>query len=330
MVYDLAERRAPSIEALTSDVLADVAELRVIAREAADASRAPSTEKAYASDWRDFSAFATRVGRERMPADSETVALYVAELRRSGRRPATIARKLAAIAVYHRSAGHPSPCEHDVVRAVVRGTRRALGVAQRQSTALSIADLTRVLAPIGRDPRGLRDRALLLVGFAAALRRSELVAIDFEDLWFEEGRGVVIRIRRSKTDQESAGDDVSIALGSESKTCPVTALRDWLWMSGITSGPVFRRVRRGGAVGSLALTGYAVAQITAVRAADAGLEGDFAGHSLRSGFATAAARAGSSERAIMRHGRWKDSASARRYIRDGNRWEDNPTSTIGL
>jgi integrase len=330
MTYDLAERPAPSLESLTAEVLADVAELRIIAREAVDASRASSTEKAYASDWRDFSAFATRICREHMPADPETVALYVADLRRSGRRPATISRKLAAIAVYHRSAGHPSPCEHDVVRAVVRGTRRTLGVAQRQSTALSLDGLTRLLAPIGKDPRGLRDRALLLVGFAAALRRSELVAIDFSDLTFEQGMGVIIRVRRSKTDQESAGDDVAIAQGSELKTCPVAALRDWLEMSGIDSGPVFRRVRRGGAVGSESLTGYAVAQITAARAADAGLEGDFAGHSLRSGFATAAARAGSSERAIMRHGRWKDSASARRYIRDGNRWAENPTTTIGL
>jgi integrase len=330
MVYELAGRPAPSLETLTAEVLADVAELRTIAREAADASRAPSTERAYASDWRDFSTFASRVCRESMPANPETVALYVADLRRNSRRPATIARKLAAIAVYHRSAGHQSPCEHDVVRAVVRGTRRALGVAQRQSTALTLNDLTRVLAPIATNPRGVRDRAMLLVGFAAALRRSELVAINVEDLWFDEGRGVVIRIRRSKTDQESAGDEVSIAEGSELKTCPVTALRDWLEMSAIDSGPVFRRVRRGGAVGSKALTGYAVAQITAARAADAGLEGDFAGHSLRSGFATAAARAGSSERAIMRHGRWKNSASARRYIRDGSRWEDNPTSKLGL
>ena len=328
MVHDRSA--LPAITSLTSEVLADAENLRTIPREAADASRAPSTEKAYASDWRDFSAFATRVCRERMPADPETVALYVADLRQSGRRPATILRKLAAIAVYHRSAGHQSPCEHDVVRAMVRGTRMALGVAQPQSTALSLDGLTRLLAPIGKDPRGLRDRALLLVGFAAALRRSELVSIGVDDLRFEEEKGVVIRIRRLKTDQESVGYDVAITHGSELKTCPVVALRDWLWMSGITEGPVFRRVRRGGAVGDEALTGYAVAQITEARAAAAGLEGDFTGHSLRSGFATAAARASSSERAIMRRGRWKDSASARRYIRDGTRWEDNPTSKIGL
>jgi integrase len=329
MVNDLADALPASLAVLSAEVEADVAELRTIARAAADASRAPSTERAYATDWRDFSAFAIRIGRERLPAEPEMVALYVADLRRRGRRPATIARKLSAITVYHRSTGHPSPCEHDVVRAVVRGTRRALGVAQQQSTALTLDGLTRALEPIRNDPRGVRDRALLLVGWAAALRRSELVAINVQDLRFEE-EGLVIHIRHSKTDQESAGDHVAIVKGTEAKTCPVTSLRRWLEMSGITSGPVFRRVRRGGAVGSVALTGYAVALIAAARTADAGLAGDFAGHSLRSGFATQAARAGSSERAIMRHGRWKDSASARRYIRDGSRWEDNPTSKIGL
>ncbi len=329
MLDDPAAPLPASLATLTAEIQADVAELRTIARAAADASRAPSTERAYAADWRDFSTFANRIGRDRLPAEAETVALYVADLRRRGRRPATIARKLAAIAVYHRSAGHRSPAEHDVVRAVVRGTRRELGVAQRQSTALSLEGLTRVLAEIPPDVRGLRDRALLLVGWAGALRRSELVALEFADLRFEE-EGLVIRIRRSKTDQDAAGDIVAIALGSEATTCPIVALRTWIEAAEMTSGPIFRRVRRNGAIGTDALTGYAVALIMAARARAVGLDGDFAGHSLRSGFATAAARAGSTERAIMRHGRWRDSASARRYIRDGTRWENNPTSNIGL
>jgi integrase len=329
MVDDLADSLLPSLTVLSAEVEADVAELRTIARAAADASRAPSTERAYATDWRDFSAFALRIGRERLPAEPETVALYVADLRRRGRRPATITRKLAAIAVYHRSAGHYSPAEHDVVRAVVRGTRRELGVAQRQSTALTLDGLRRVLAATPDDMRGLRDRALLLIGWAGALRRSELVALEFSDIRFEE-EGLVIRIRRSKTDQESAGDDVAIAMGSDPNTCPIAALRCWLNAAEIGTGPVFRRVRRGCTVGSQALTGYSVALIVATRAAVAGLDGDFAGHSLRSGFATAAARSGSSDRAIRRHGRWRDAASARRYIRDGNHWEDNPTSKLGL
>jgi site-specific recombinase XerD len=117
---------------LTADTLAAIDQLRTDARAAAEASRAPSSERAYAADWRDFCAFAARIGRARLAAEAETVALYVADLTRRGRRPATIARKLAAIAVYHRSMDHPTPTDHDVVRAVVRGTRRQLGVAQPQ------------------------------------------------------------------------------------------------------------------------------------------------------------------------------------------------------
>jgi hypothetical protein len=116
-----AEEDVP-LAVLTADTQAAIDQLRADARAAAEASRAPSSERAYAAEWRDFSAFAYRIGRKQMPAEAETVALYVADLKRRGRRPATIARKLAAIAVYHRSLDHPSPTDHDVVRAVVRGT----------------------------------------------------------------------------------------------------------------------------------------------------------------------------------------------------------------
>jgi hypothetical protein len=154
---------------LSADTAAAIEQLRVDARAAAEASRAPSSERAYAADWRDFCAFAARIDRTRLPAEAETVALYVADLTRRGRRPATIARKLAAIAVYHRSLDHPTPTDHDVVRAVVRGTRRQLGVAQPQKTALELDALRSVILGIPADLRGLRDRALL--GFDAQLWR---------------------------------------------------------------------------------------------------------------------------------------------------------------
>jgi integrase len=162
-------------------------------------SHAPprASERAYAADWRDFCAFAARIGRARLPAEAETVALYVADLTRRDRRPATISRKLAAIAVYHRSTDHPAPTDHDVVRAVVRGTRRQLGVAQPQKTALEIDALRSVVLAIPDDLRGRRDRARLLVGWTAALRRSELVALEVVDLAFEP-EGVVLTIRRSE------------------------------------------------------------------------------------------------------------------------------------
>jgi site-specific recombinase XerD len=261
------------------------------ARAAAEASRAASSERAYAADWRDFCAFAARIGRTRLPAEPETVALYVADLTRRGRRRATIARKLAAIAVYHPRWIIRHRPTTNVVRAVVRGTRRQLGVAQPQKTALELEALRSVVLAIPADPRGLRDRALLLVGWAAALRRSELVAIEVADLAFEP-EGVVLTIRRSKTDREGAGATVPVPLGAEEESCPVGALRRWLAATAIAEGRVFRRIDRHGNLGPT-LSDRALAEIVASRAAAAGLAGDFAGHSLRAGFATAAARAGS-------------------------------------
>ena len=197
-----------------------VAELRIAARSAADSSRAKSTERAYGNDWRDFCAFAHLIGRSPHPAEAETVALYVTDLARRGRAPATIARRLVSIAVYHRAAGYPNPTEHGVVRAVVSGLRRQLGVAQQQKTALEIDPLRAVLARIPDDVRGMRDRALLLIGWAAALRRSELAAMVASDLRFEPD-GLVIELRRSKTDQEAAGDVVAVPFGAQAETCPV-------------------------------------------------------------------------------------------------------------
>jgi integrase len=321
------EEEAP-LSVLTADTAAAIDQLRADARAAAEASRAPSSERAYAADWRDFSAFAYRIGRKQLPAEPETVALYVADLTRRGRRPATIARKLAAIAVYHRSLDHAAPTDHDVVRAVVRGTRRQLGVAQPQKTALELDALRSVVLMIPADLRGLRDRALLLIGWTAALRRSELVALEVGDLNFEP-EGVVLTIRRSKTDREGAGASVAVPLGGEEATCPVGALRRWLAAAAIGEGRVFRRIDRHGHLGPT-LSDRALAEIVASRAAAAGFEGDFAGHSLRAGFATAAARAGRLEVAIMRHGRWKSVQIARRYIRQGARWDDNPAAGLGL
>jgi integrase len=304
-----------------------VAELRTAARAAADTSRAKSMERAYSNDWRDFCAFARLIGRPPHPAEAETVALYVTDLARRGRAPATIARRLVSIAVYHRAAGHPSPTEHGVVRAVVSGLRRQLGVAQQQKTALEIDPLRVVLARIPGDVRGLRDRALLLVGWAAALRRSELAALVVSDLQFEPD-GLLIALRRSKTDQEAAGEAVAVPFGTQAETCPVRAMRAWLAVAG-DNGAIFRRIDRHGNIGSN-LTATAIASIIRARAAAAGIPGDFAGHSLRAGFATTAAHAGRSEGSIMRHGRWKSVQVARRYIRNGSRWLDNPAANLGL
>jgi integrase len=205
--------------------------------------------------------------------------------------------------------------------------RRQLGVAQQQKTALEIDPLRAVLARIPDDVRGVRDRALLLIGWAAALRRSELAAMVASDLRFEPD-GLIIELRRSKTDQEAAGEVVAVPFGAQAETCPVRAVRTWLAVAG-DDGAVFRRIDRHRKIGSN-LTATAIASIIRARTAAAEIPGDFAGHSLRAGFATTAAHAGRSETSIMRHGRWKSVQVARRYIRNGSRWLNNPAVGLGL
>ncbi len=317
----MRELALANLEPLQSTIDAVVAELRAAAREAADASKAPATERAYAADWRDFRAFTASIGRDALPSDPETVALYVADLAARGRRPATIARKLATVGIYHKASGFESPTAHGVVRDVERGYRRKLGVAQQQKTALLRDPLLAVLAPIGTDLRGLRDRALILVGWAAALRRSELAALELRDLDFER-EGVVLGICRSKRDQEGEGEEVAVPFAPELEQCPVRALQTWLDAARLAEGNIFRSIDRHGAIGAK-LSPWAIGEIVKARVAAVGLDGDFGAHSLRAGFATAAARGGFGEAAIMRHGRWKSAAVARRYIRAGNRWDES-------
>jgi site-specific recombinase XerD len=179
-------------------------------------------------------------------------------------------------------------------------------------------------------PLGLRDSALLLLGFAGALRRSELVGLDVEDLGFEQA-GVVLTLHRSKTDQEGQGQVIAVPYGRHEATCPVLAVRIWLDASGITAGPVFRAVDRHGNVANGRLSDRAVATIVKRSAEAAGLNpADYAGHSLRSGMATAAARAGASERSIMNQTRHRSVAMVRRYIHRGQMFADNAAGQVGL
>ena len=177
---------------------------------------------------------------------------------------------------------------------------------------------------------GVRDRALLLVGFAGAFRRSELVSLNVRDLKFTND-GLTVTLRRSKTDQEGSGRKVGIPYGSSPETCPVRSLRAWLEASGIESGPVFRPINRHGQIRPSRLSDRAVALIVKRAAEAAGKDpAEFAGHSLRSGLATAAAIGGASERAIMKQTGHRSTAMVRRYIRDGSLFRENAAARVGL
>jgi len=297
------------------------------ARAYAEAARAPATLRAYAADWRIFTAWCTARGVDALPATPHTITLFLADL---NGRPSTLRRKLAAIAVMHRAAGHDSPTEHGMVRATFAGIRRERGIAPRPKTALLVEELRTALATCGERRIDVRDRALVLVGFAGALRRSELVGLDVTDVAFE-GEGLVLRLRRSKTNQEGELEEVAVLYGSDPQTCPVRALEAWLATGAIVDGPLFRAVDRAGRVSGGRLTARIVGERVKKIGARSGLDPEsYAAHSLRSGFATSAARANKSEAAIMRQGRWKSIPVARRYIRAGSRWHDHASAGIGL
>jgi integrase len=177
---------------------------------------------------------------------------------------------------------------------------------------------------------GVRDRALLLLGFAGAFRRSELTSLDHEDLEFTP-EGLVALLRRSKTDQEAQGRKVGIPYGSNPQTCPVRAVQAWFAASEISTGPIFRRVDRHGKLRAGRLSGYAVALVVKRHAEAAGLDAaKYAGHSLRAGLATSAAIGGASERAIMAQTGHRSVSMVRRYIRDGNLFRENAAAKAGL
>jgi site-specific recombinase XerD len=220
--------------------------LRAALESAADlarAEKAPGTKRAYASDFAIFRAWCAEQGLSALPADPAAVAAFIAAEAGRGIKTSTLGRRVAGIRYSHRLAGHPSPTDDERVKAVVRGARRTFGTAPLKKAA---ATSDKVIAMVVGGCSGLaakRDRALLLLGFALAARRSELVALDVADV-AECPEGLRVTIRRSKTDQEAAGAVIAVCKGSIA--CPVQALREWMTAAAITEGPVFRPIGKGG------------------------------------------------------------------------------------
>ncbi|MFN3652635.1 MAG: site-specific integrase [Armatimonadota bacterium] len=312
-----------------NEALAAVRETASQARDYAAHARAENTVRAYRSDWRDWCAWCDARSCSPLPADPETVALYLTE-RIETAKVSTLQRRLCAISQAHQLAGHPSPTKHPIVRAVWAGIRRVHGTAQAGKAPTLTEDLRRMVETLGSDLAGVRDRALLLVGFAGAFRRSELVSLDREDVTVTRS-GLVLHLRRSKTDQEGQGSKKGIPHGSAAPTCPVRSLQAWMRMAGIESGPLFRGVTRHGQLQPGRLSDRAVALVVKRAAAAAGLDPDlYSGHSLRAGLATSAAAAGASERAIMAQTGHKSVQMVRRYIRDGSLFRENAAGQVGL
>jgi site-specific recombinase XerD len=293
------------------------------------ASKATRTVRAYRSDLRDFETWCSERGQASLPAAPATVADYVADLAASGRTVATITRRLSAISQGHKMAGLESPTQTQLVRLTAAGIRRSVGAAPHQVRPILVGDLKRMLAALPDSLRGSRDRALLLVGFAGGMRRSELVGLDVEDV-VEETEGLRVTLRRSKTDQEGTGREVGIVRGRHPLTDPVAALADWRDAAGIATGPVFREVDRGDRVGTGRLSDKAVARIVKQAAERVGIDpATVSGHSLRSGLATSAAAAGAPERAIMATTGHRSEAMVRRYIRTASVFSESASRYLG-
>lgn len=286
------------------------------------AALSSNTMRAYRSDWQDFQGWCADRGRSHLPANAATVANYASSLANAGKKVPTIARKLAAIRFFHRGAGLDNPTDNAGVAAILKGIRRTVGTAARQKAPATVDVIHAMMARINADSlQGKRDRALLLLGFAGAFRRSELVAITVEDLTFSE-EGVDVFLPKSKTDQEAKGQSVAILNGKALK--PADRLKEWLQSAGITSGPIFRRFNRGDRLTSETLTDQAVALIVKKYADAAGLDvASLSGHSLRAGFVTSAAENRASISRIMEVTRHRDPRTVETYVRRADRFKDH-------
>ena len=269
-----------------------------------DAATAGNTRKAYKSDWADFSTWCEGAGKAALPAEPIDVAAYLAHLADRGIKASTIQRRIAAIRAAHLAGGFEPPTNAEGVKATMRGIRRTVGTRPNKKKPATAELLERLLNFFPDSLRGKRDRAIVLLGFAAALRRSELVDLEVNDVE-RRPKGIVLRIGHSKTDQEGRGELIPVPRGSGLR--PVDALEAWLEASRISEGPIFRGIDRHGNLKGEALTDRAVADIVKKVCAAAGLEaGAFSGHSLRAGFVTSALDRGQDYFKIMgitRHAR---------------------------
>lgn len=325
-----SERQAPG--AGIAPVAAYSAELKALEDQTytyIENSLALATRRAYASDWKMFSDWCDERGLQSLPASPRTVASYLTA--HAGKlKTATLQRRLTTISQAHKLAGHETPTTHSAVQKTWKGIKREHGTAHAKKTALEIGDVRGMVGTLGDRLIDVRDRALVVIAFAGALRRSELVALDVEDIDVTP-EGLVIHIRRSKTDQEGHGVALGLPYGSDPQTCPVRAYQAWLDASGITSGAIFRRIDRHGRLFDARISGRAAAARVKLVAAAVGHDPSrIGGHSTRRGFITSAARAKILERDIMKHSRHKSIPVFRGYVEEASVWDDNAAMGVGL
>ena len=284
-------------------------------------SKSTNTLRAYQSDYNDFSLFCSKNGFQAMPTQPKILALYITHLA-SYSKYSTLKRRLASISIIHKTKGHYIDTKHPIIVENLMGIKRTNGSNQKGKKPLLINDLKLLINSIDeskeKNIRKIRDKALVLIGFSGGFRRSELVDIEYEDIEFVE-EGVKIFVKRSKTDQSGEGMTKAIPYFDNINFCPVKALNKWVVEAEIKEGKIFN------------ISDKSVALIIKKYANYAGLDSRrYAGHSLRSGFATSTAESGAEERNIMAMTGHKSTEMVRRYIKEANLFKNNALNKIKI
>ena len=295
-------------------------------------SKAQNTVRAYKSDFEHFSLFCLKNGFNNLPTEPKIISFYITFLSSNNIKISTIKRRLVSISVIHKIKGHYLDCKHPIIIENFMGIKRLKGVNQKGKKPLLINDLKQIIDVINKekepDIKKLRNKALLLIGFAGGFRRNELVGLDLEDVEFVF-EGLKITLKKSKTDQFGEGFIKGIPYFKDSIYCPVSSLERWLNVSKIKKGPIFVRFSKGFNKTSYRLTDQSVALIIKDYLSKAGMNNqNYSGHSLRSGFATSAAEAGAEERSIMAMTGHKSTEMVRRYIKEANIFKNNALQKV--
>ena len=299
-------------------------------------SKASNTIRAYKSDFKDFGAFCVKNEFKPLPTEPKIVSLYLTHLSMKDVKMSTLRRRLVSIGVIHRLKGFYLDTKHPIIIENLMGIKRKKGNYQKGKKPILINHLKLIIEAIDKDIsdetgiRKLRDKTIILLGFAGGFRRIELISIDFEDLEFVS-EGVKIFIRKSKTDQFGEGMLKGLPYFDTQNFCPVWHLQKWLEVSKIQSGPIFKRFSKGLILGKNRLTDQSVALFLKKYLSRAGIENqNYSGHSLRSGFATVSAESGADERSIMAMTGHKTSQMVRRYIKEANLFKNNALNKIKI
>ena len=316
-----------------NELLTDVKKLHEETLDNLKSSKANNTLRAYKSDFKDFATFCAKHGFNSMPTEPKVVSLYLTHLS-SKSKISTLRRRLVSIGVVHRIKGHYLDTKHPAIIENLMGIKRKKGSIQTGKKPILINHLKQIINVIDEQKiekiKKLRNKTLILIGFGGGFRRSELISIDYEDIDFVQ-EGVKITVRRSKTDQFGEGMIKGLPYFTSEKYCPVTNLKNWLTLSKIKTGPIFRRFAKGSILTSNRLTDQSVVLIIKDCLKSAGIENqNFSGHSLRSGFATVAAESGADERSIMAMTGHKTTQMVRRYIREANIFKNNALNKIKI